>query len=161
MINNPVSNQKSFDDSKKKYLYSVWNSNPALLRLLNKMTKGGKKSKASNILSSVIRNLKSINPIYSALESAQPVVEVRSIRVGRLTRQVPIGVAHNRQEGIAIRWLIEVSRNQKKTKHNRIDLVLSKEIQDASTSKGSVITRRNELYKLADINRVFARPRWW
>lgn len=150
-----------FKDSQKKHLCTIFNSTPLLLRVLNKLTKNGKKGQASKILSSVVRNIKSTNIIYNAIQTAQPVVEVRNVRVSRMTRQIPIGVPLNRQEGIAIRWLVDMTQNQKKNRNNPIQKILSTEIIDASNSKGSLVTRRNELYKLADINRVFAKPRWW
>lgn len=161
-MNNIAKKKRTFfKESKKNHLCTIFHSTTLLLRVLNKLTKNGKKGQASKILSSVVRNIKSTNIIYNAIQTAQPVVEVRNVRVSRMTRQIPIGVPFNRQEGIAIRWLVDMAKNQKKNRSNQIHNILSNEIIDASNSKGSLVSRRNDLYKLADINRVFAKPRWW
>ena len=48
---------------------------------------------------------------HEALENVQPQLEVRSRRVGGATYQVPVEVRSERALALAIRWLINSSRN--------------------------------------------------
>lgn len=61
--------------------------------------------------------------IFSIMENAilnvSPFLEVRKVRVSGKTRQIPSMIQKNRQQTLAIRWLIEAAKNnkKKKTKH--------------------------------------------
>ena len=47
-----------------------------------------------------------------ALENIRPSVEVKSRRVGGSTYQVPVEVRPSRRNALAMRWLVEFSRNR-------------------------------------------------
>ena len=47
---------------------------------------------------------------HEALSNVSPSVEVRSRRVGGATYQVPVEVRTERQQALAIRWLITAAR---------------------------------------------------
>lgn len=147
--------------SQKKQLLSMFRTDPALERIANRLTKGGTKTKAVKILSQVLRTTRSSTVVVDAVQHSQPFLEVRSVRASRMTRQIPIGIPTTRQEGIAIRWLLEAARNKKRSSSIEFARLLQQEMQEAASWKGSVIARRNELHKLANANRVFARARWW
>ena len=55
-----------------------------------------------------------IKIFHEALENVQPQLEVRSRRVGGATYQVPV-IRSDRALALAIRWLINSSRNRSKT----------------------------------------------
>ena len=147
--------------SNKKQLLSIFRKDPILERTISRLTKGGEKSKATKILSKVLRKIPSTSTLIRAVQNSQPFLEVRSVRASRMTRQIPIGIPTNRQEGIAIRWLLDAARTKKKSSSLHFANLLQHEVEEAANWKGSVITRRNELHKLANANRVFARTRWW
>ena len=47
-----------------------------------------------------------------ALENAKPALEVKSRRIGGATYQVPIEIPANRRTSMAMRWIINYSRDK-------------------------------------------------
>ena len=95
--------------------------------------------------------------LNQALENTRPKVEVKSRRVGGATYQVPVEVTYERQQTLALRWLIN---SAKKRKAKPIWEALGLEIIDAYNGVGSVVKKREETYKMAQANRAFAHFRW-
>jgi small subunit ribosomal protein S7 len=86
-----------------------------------------------------------------------PSLEVKARRVGGSTYQVPIEVREERRQTLALRWLVNYSRNRgEKTMAER----LAAEILDASNNTGSSVKKREDMHKMADANRAFAHYRW-
>ena len=84
-------------------------------------------------------------------------MEVRSRRVGGATYQVPVEVRNERAQALAIRWLINSSRNRgEKTMIGR----LSGELIDASNNRGNAVKKRDDTHKMAEANRAFSHYRW-
>ena len=101
-----------------------------------------------------------VDPLESvtrAVENAKPRVEVKSRRVGGATYQVPLEVAANRQESLAIRWIVSFARARKGTP---MHVALANEIRDAASNSGNAVRRRDEMHKMAQANRAFAHFRW-
>jgi small subunit ribosomal protein S7 len=66
-------------------------------------------------------------------------------------------VRPNRRLSLALRWLVNYSRQRKeKTMKER----LAGEILDAYNNVGSSIKKREETHKMAEANRAFAHYRW-
>ena len=82
---------------------------------------------------------------HTALDNIRPAVEVRSRRVGGATYQVPVEVRTERQQALAIRWLIESAR--KRGEHTMKER-LSGELMDAAQRPrpGRQETRRHAPY---------------
>ena len=73
-----------------------------------------------------------------ALEACQPMVEVKSRRVGGSTYQVPIEVHQERRGALAISWIVSYARGRgEKTMMDR----LSAEILDAANNRGNAWNR--------------------
>jgi len=49
------------------------------------------------------------------MDNVKPKLEVKSRRVGGANYQVPIEVPHDRQEALALRWMIDFAGNRKGT----------------------------------------------
>lgn len=102
--------------------------------------------------------------IFSIMENAilnvSPFLEVRKVRVSGKTRQIPSMIACNRQQTLAIRWLIEAAKNNKKKNKTFADC-LATEFLEAADKRGGARQKRNELHKVAHSNRTFLRYRWW
>ena len=92
-----------------------------------------------------------------ALENCKPLLEVKSRRVGGATYQVPLEVAPDRSESLAMRWLINFARKRKGVP---MHLALANEIKDASTNQGNAVRKRDDVHKMAQANRAFAHFRW-
>ena len=92
-----------------------------------------------------------------AIDNVRPQLEVRSRRVGGATYQVPVEVRPRRANTLAVRWLVNYSRDRReRTMAER----LANEIMDASNGLGSSVKRREDLHKMADANKAFAHYRW-
>ena len=92
-----------------------------------------------------------------ALDNVKPMIEVKSRRVGGATYQVPMEVRPERRTALAMRWLINYSRERTdKTMAER----LANEILDAANNRGSAVKKREDTHKMAEANKAFAHYRW-
>jgi small subunit ribosomal protein S7 len=95
--------------------------------------------------------------LKKAIDNIKPLLEVRSRRVGGATYQVPVEVISRRGTTLAIRWLVNFSRQRRdRTMADR----LAGEILDASGGAGNAVKRREDMHKMAEANKAFAHYRW-
>ena len=132
-------------------------------RLINTIMRSGKKSVAERIVYEAIERSRegsdSVDPLdtlHKALENAKPRLEVKSRRVGGATYQVPMEVSQMRQISLAMRWIVNFSKNRRGTMIEN----LAAEIKDASLGQGNTIKKRDDTHKMAQANRAFAHFRW-
>lgn len=134
-----------------------------LTRFVNALMRDGKKSVAERILYNAldeigrVRGGEAVEVLEQALENVRPPVEVKSRRVGGATYQVPVEVRPQRQEALAIRWIIESSRKRSETSMMRR---LAGELMDAADQKGIAIKKREDTLSMAESNRAFSHYRW-
>jgi len=98
-----------------------------------------------------------IEVFKAALENVRPLVEVKSRRVGGSNYQVPVEVRPERRQALAIRWMIEFSRDRA---GRSMGERLAAELVDAANKRGGAIKRREDVHKMADANKAFAHYRW-
>lgn len=92
-----------------------------------------------------------------ALDNTKPELEVRSRRVGGATYQVPTPVRSQRQQALALRWIVESARKRsEKTMEQR----LAGEILDAANNRGTAVKKREDTHKMAEANKAFAHFAW-
>lgn len=132
-------------------------------KFMNSLMKDGKKSAAEGIVYgafAVIEERTKQDPVqvfHGALDNIRPAVEVRSRRVGGATYQVPVEVRTERQQALAIRWLIDAARKRgEQTMVGR----LSGELLDAMNGRGQAVKKREDTHRMADANRAFSHYRW-
>ena len=101
------------------------------------------------------------NILYQAVENVKPTLELRRVRKGGTTYQVPAIVSQKRQERLAIKWIIESAEKKKKKNNNSFSNCLLSEILDAFNKIGQPRQRRDEQLKVAEFNRAYTRYRWW
>jgi small subunit ribosomal protein S7 len=134
-----------------------------LTKFMNSLMKDGKKSAAESIVYGAFEiveaksNQDPITVFHTALDNIRPSVEVRSRRVGGATYQVPVEVRTDRQQALAIRWLIESAR---KRGENTMRERLSGELMDALNGRGQAVKKREDTHRMADANRAFSHYRW-
>jgi small subunit ribosomal protein S7 len=137
--------------------------NVLVTQLINKILLNGKKSLAEHI---VYRSLELISertandPVITlrrAVENARPMLEVKSRRVGGASYQVPVEVKPNRGTTLALRWLVNYSRQRRE---HSMEERLTAEIMDAANGQGSSVKRREDMHKMAEANKAFAHYRW-
>ena len=68
---------------------------------------------ALDVIRERIPNEEPIDVFIQAIENVKPQIEVRSKRVGGAAYQVPMQVSKNRQQSLAIRWLLMAVREKK------------------------------------------------
>src|SRR6476646_5571052 len=92
-----------------------------------------------------------------ALDNVKPKLEVKSRRVGGATYQVPVEVRPERRVALAMRWLVQYSRDRgEKTMKER----LASELVDAAQNRGNAVKKRDDTHKMAEANKAFAHYRW-
>lgn len=95
--------------------------------------------------------------IEQAIRNATPLVEVKARRIGGSTYQVPLEVRAERGTALAIRWILLAARNRTaKTMSQK----LTSELLEASKNSGSAIRKRDEVHKMAEANKAFAKYRF-
>ena len=88
-----------------------------------------------------------------ALDNIRPSVEVRSKRVGGANYQVPREVKKNRQQSLAIRWLVD---NARKKKGKSMAQRLAEELVDAYQGQGASVSWKENIHKMAEANKAYA-----
>jgi small subunit ribosomal protein S7 len=94
---------------------------------------------------------------HRALENCQPMVEVKSRRVGGATYQVPVEVRNDRRMALAMRWLASYAR-QRPGRSMRDKL--ANELIEAAHSRGNAVKKREDVHRMAEANKAFAHYRW-
>ncbi len=130
---------------------------------INGLLRRGKRSTSENILYGaldIIKERMNTDPLevfVKAMKNVEPIVEVKSRRVGGSTYQVPIEVRPSRRQALAIRWLTQYARTRgDKTMAQK----LANEFMAAAKGEGSAIKKREDTHKMAEANRAFAHFRW-
>lgn len=133
-------------------------------QLINKVLRDGKKALAESIVYGafdIVGEKTEKDPLEvfkEAVENIRPTLEVKSKRVGGATYQVPTEVNSRRATTLAIRWMVDFSRNARH--ESTMKERLAGEILDASNGVGASVRRREDLYKMAEANRAFSHYRW-
>jgi small subunit ribosomal protein S7 len=132
-------------------------------RLINRIMIDGKRGVAQTILYDAFKLIQErtgnepMEIFEAAMKNIMPVLEVKARRVGGSNYQVPIEVKPERRTALALRWLVNYSRNRgEKTMEER----LAAEIIDASNNTGASVKKREDTHKMAEANRAFAHYRW-
>ena len=132
-------------------------------QLTNKVMLHGKKSIAEKIVYDaldIIEKKTGTEPIATlkrAIENVKPPLEVRSRRVGGATYQVPVEVRPRRATTLAIRWVVDYSRDRRE---KTMAECLANELMDASNGLGASMKKRDDMQKMAESNKAFAHYRW-
>src|SRR5271156_6701973 len=92
-----------------------------------------------------------------AIENVKPTLEVKTRRVGGANYQVPVEVNPFRRQSLAIRWLLQYSRER--AGKTMIDK-LADELIDAANARGGAIKKKEDVHRMAEANKAFAHYRW-
>ena len=95
--------------------------------------------------------------IEQAIRNATPLVEVKARRVGGSTYQVPLEILPERGTALAIRWILSACRHRA---GRNMASKLTNELLDASKNSGNAIRKRDEIHKMAEANKAFAKYRF-
>jgi len=95
---------------------------------------------------------------HKAINNIKPPIEVKSRRVGGANYQVPIEVRGDRQQSLAIRWIIFNAR-ARKSERTTMEKVAA-ELMDAYNNRGGSFKKKDDTLRMAEANRAFAHYRW-
>ncbi len=133
-------------------------------KFINCLMHSGKKSVAQQVFYDALDAIKEkvpdkepIEVFHGAVENVKPYIEVRSRRVGGAAYQVPMQVNKNRQQSLAIRWILAACREKK---GRPMHLKLSEEFLAAFNREGAAYTKRENVHRMADANKAFAHFAW-
>jgi small subunit ribosomal protein S7 len=132
-------------------------------RIVSRMMLRGKKSVGYSIVYKALEIIKQkvgkdpVEVFEKALENVKPVVEVKSRRVGGSTYQVPVEVRESRREALAMRWIIQYSRDRHGSSMGQR---LAAELIDAYNQTGAAFKKKEDTHRMAEANKAFAHYRW-
>lgn len=95
-----------------------------------------------------------------ALDNVKPEMEVKSRRVGGASYQVPMPVRGDRQESLAIRWLITAAAARPNREYHTFSEKLAAELAAAATGEGGAVAKKEQVRRMAEANKAFAHFRW-
>lgn len=151
-----------------------------LSKFTNHVMKGGQKELARNLVEKCFENIKRIqlerynlassdeekakietNPmkiLHKAVENCRPILSLTPIKRGGVKYQVPIPITEKRSYFLAMKWLIEASREKERTVH--LPEKMAWELLDAAAYQGRVVKRKQDLHRQCEANRAYAHYRW-
>ena len=132
-------------------------------KFINSLMFDGKKSKARDVVYDAFEIIEDrtkktgLEVFKKAINNTQPLIEVRSRRVGGATYQVPTEVRPERRSALAMRWLKTYARarNEKSMSGK-----LAAELIAASNNEGSAVKKKEDTHKMAEANKAFAHFKW-
>src|SRR3979411_1883442 len=130
--------------------------NRLVQQVINKVMLDGKKPVAEKIVYDALAILgersgkNPVEQLEAGVKALTPVLEVRSRRVGGATYQVPVEVPARRARTLAVRWLVQFSRQRReKTMAQR----LAHELLDAQQQQGAAVKRQEDGERHAQANK--------
>ena len=132
-------------------------------KFINSLMYEGKKAKARNLVYRAFSIIEEktkkpgLEVFKKAMSNVQPIIEVRSRRVGGATYQVPMEVRPERRIALAFRWIRDYSRSRGE---KSMSAKLAGELLAASNNEGNSIKKREDTHKMAEANKAFAHFKW-
>lgn len=150
--------------TKREILPDSKYGNPVVAKCINVVMWDGKKEVAEAIVYGALEKLKKIAKdgdelaaFLEAVETLKPSLEVKSRRVGGATYQVPVEVRKDRQQTLALRWLVNFAR---KRNERSMQERLFAELRDVLNGQGGALKKKTDTHKMAEANKAFAHFRW-
>ena len=134
-----------------------------ITQFMNIVMRDGKKAVAEGIVYGALRTVEDrtkdepLKLFKRAVENCQPMVEVKSRRVGGANYQVPVEVRPERRVSLAMRWIVQYARER--SGRSMVEK-LANEILEAAHNRGNAIKKRDDVHRMADANKAFAHYRW-
>lgn len=122
-----------------------------------KLIKQGQKKQVFNILHTIVETLKktetnetnsmtTVELLQKALTNVMPFVQLKSLKKGSTSVQIPATLTQKQQLNLAIKWLIIAA---KKRNDHKFTVKFLKELQDASKKQGQAIQLKIDQHKTA------------
>lgn len=137
--------------------------NRLLEMIVNSIMKKGKKSLAYRLCYQAMSQIEKatgkdpILVIEEAVRNVTPLVVVKARRMGGATHQVPLRVDPEQGTALAIRWILSSCRSRS---GRGMASQLTNEFLDASKKMGNAVRKKDEVHKMAEANKAFAKHRF-
>ena len=82
---------------------------------------------------------------------------MKSRRIGGATYQVPVEIPADRRTSMAMRWIINHSREKA---GRSMEEGLASELVDCFQNQGTTIKKKDDTHRMAEANRAFAHYKW-
>jgi len=141
------------------------NYNSVLIsRLINRVMWGGKKTTASKVVNLALiaaseeLQVTPLEALETAVENTKPQIEVKSMRVGGASYQVPMEPYPARALRLSLTWIVNTARDIKgKPMHQKLaDIIVQ-----SYKGEGPAVSKRNTVHQLAAGNKAFAHFAAW
>jgi small subunit ribosomal protein S7 len=148
---------------KRKSLPDPQFNDVLVTKFMNCIMSDGKKAVAESIVYGSFELIKertredAVRIFHAAIENCQPMVEVKSRRVGGSTYQVPMEVRNERRTALAMRWIIQHAR---KRSGRSMREKLASELIEASHNHGGAVKKKDDVHRMAEANKAFSHYRW-
>jgi small subunit ribosomal protein S7 len=171
--------KKSLDSVVKLNLEEYYNRYKRYIlieKVINKLMYDGKKSIASRILNEALEKLgtkfvgeekeyTSIEVLERAIENVSPYIDLKKVRLGAMTIQIPVAIKEHKRISKGISWLVESAREQSgKVKGGAVEKNMSQklasEIYDAFLSRGTAFAKKIQFLKTGFYNFAYAHYSW-
>ena len=147
----------------RKTKYEHVPANRTAARFHVKLMREGKRHLAERILRQALARAEAsakrpgLEVLEAALRNASPIIEVKPLRVGGATYQVPVEIRGDRRLSLGVRWLVQSAR---KRNGKSMSEKLAAEFVDAMNGLGAAVKRREDTHKMAEANRAFSHFKW-
>jgi small subunit ribosomal protein S7 len=132
-------------------------------KFINAIMYDGKKSVARKVIYDAFEIIEErtkkpgLEIFKQAIANTEPLIEVKSRRVGGATYQVPTEVRPERRTALAMRWIKTFARKRsEKTASAKIGM----ELIAASNNEGSSVKKKEDTHRMAEANKAFAHFKW-
>jgi small subunit ribosomal protein S7 len=148
---------------KRKVLLDPKYNSELVTKFINNLMQRGKRSVAEKIFYDAVDHIGEVlktsgyDAFVQAVKNVEPLLEVRSRRVGGSTYQVPVEVRPARRQALAIRWIIKYATAR--PGKNMFEK-LAAELAAAYRKEGGSIKKREDTHRMAEANKAFAHFRW-
>ncbi len=132
-------------------------------QFISKLMEDGRRGLAESIFYEALDTVRQktgkdpIEVLETAMKNVMPVLEVKPRRVGGATYQVPVEVRAERRAALALRWLVQYTRERPE---RRMADRLAAELMDAANNQGNSVKKREDTHRMAEANKAFAHYRW-
>lgn len=128
-------------------------------KLVNRIMKDGKKTKAESIVYKALDHLQEktgncLATLELAKENARPKTELKSVRLGGTNISIPMNVGASRSESLMMSWIAKIVKKHKAGRP--AFMVLGGLLLDASKSQGQLVKRKEDNHKMAEANKAYA-----
>lgn len=140
----------------------IYNSK-LVTRLINRVMYDGKRGTSQRIIYNSFKLIEektqkpAMDVFATAIANIMPEVELKARRIGAANYQVPVEVSPERKQTLGLRWLVNYARlRNEKTMEQK----LAGEIIDAANGSGAAVKKKEDVHKMAEANKAYARYRW-